>query len=53
MKKKGDTTKKQNTKQKAWNYIIPVCYLQIKLGAVYRHGIVDIFSNLIPILKGK
>lgn len=31
---------------------IPVCYLQIKLGAIYRHGIVGIFSNLIPIIKG-
>lgn len=31
---------------------IPVCYLQIKLGAVYRQGIVGIFGNLIPILKG-
>ncbi|XP_076104986.1 sodium- and chloride-dependent GABA transporter 2-like [Mytilus galloprovincialis] len=31
---------------------IPICYLQIKLGAIYRHGIVGIFSNLIPFLKG-
>jgi len=32
---------------------IPVCYVQIKLGAVYRRGIVGIFSHLVPILKGK
>ncbi|OWF55038.1 sodium- and chloride-dependent transporter XTRP3-like [Mizuhopecten yessoensis] len=31
---------------------IPVCYVQIKLGAIYRRGIVGIFSHLIPILKG-
>ncbi|KAK3095529.1 hypothetical protein FSP39_015717 [Pinctada imbricata] len=31
---------------------IPVCYVQIKLGAVYRRGIVGTFSHLLPILKG-
>ncbi|XP_060076937.1 sodium-dependent neutral amino acid transporter B(0)AT1-like [Ylistrum balloti] len=31
---------------------IPVCYVQIKLGAIYRRGIVGIFSHLVPILKG-
>lgn len=32
---------------------IPVCYVQIKLGALFKRGIVGIFSILIPILKGK
>ncbi|KAL5015977.1 hypothetical protein ScPMuIL_005566 [Solemya velum] len=31
---------------------IPVCYVQLKLGAIYQRGIVGIFSHLIPILKG-
>lgn len=31
---------------------IPICYVQIKLGALFKRGIVGIFSILIPILKG-
>ncbi|RUS91937.1 hypothetical protein EGW08_000339, partial [Elysia chlorotica] len=31
---------------------LPVCYVQIKLGAMYRRGLVGIFSHLVPILKG-
>ncbi|KAL3864343.1 hypothetical protein ACJMK2_006034 [Sinanodonta woodiana] len=31
---------------------IPVCYVQLKLGAFYKRGIVGIFSFLVPILKG-
>ena len=32
---------------------IPVAYVQIKLGALFKRGIVGIFSILVPILKGK
>jgi hypothetical protein len=32
---------------------IPICYVQIKLGALFKRGIVGIFSILVPILKGK
>lgn len=31
---------------------IPVCYVQIKLGALFKRGIFGIFSILLPILKG-
>ncbi|GFO11683.1 sodium-dependent serotonin transporter [Plakobranchus ocellatus] len=31
---------------------LPVCYVQIKLGAMYRRGMVGIFSHIVPILKG-
>ncbi|XP_052249189.1 sodium- and chloride-dependent taurine transporter-like [Dreissena polymorpha] len=31
---------------------IPVCYVQVKLGALFKRGIVGIFAILIPILKG-
>ena len=32
---------------------IPVCYVQIKLGALFKRGIVGMFGLLVPILKGK
>ncbi|KAL4231711.1 hypothetical protein ACF0H5_009287 [Mactra antiquata] len=31
---------------------IPVCYVQIKLGALFKRGIVGIFGILVPLLKG-
>lgn len=31
---------------------IPVCYVQMKLGALFKRGIVGIFSIVLPILKG-
>ncbi|CAL1526728.1 unnamed protein product [Lymnaea stagnalis] len=30
----------------------PICYVQIKLGALYKRGLVGIFSHLVPIYKG-
>ena len=31
---------------------IPVCYVQIKLGALFKRGVVGMFGILVPILKG-
>ncbi|XP_046562757.1 sodium- and chloride-dependent transporter XTRP3-like [Haliotis rubra] len=31
---------------------VPVCYVQLKLGALYKRGMLGIFSHLVPILKG-
>ncbi|XP_059148784.1 sodium-dependent neutral amino acid transporter B(0)AT3-like [Physella acuta] len=31
---------------------VPVCYVQIKLGALYKRGLIGIFTHLVPILKG-
>ncbi|XP_052773213.1 sodium- and chloride-dependent neutral and basic amino acid transporter B(0+)-like [Mya arenaria] len=31
---------------------IPVVYVQIKLGAIFKRGIVQIFSIILPVLKG-
>jgi len=32
---------------------IPVCYVQMKLGALFKRGIVGIFGIVLPILKGE
>ena len=32
---------------------LPVCYVQIKMGALYRRGIVATFAHIVPILKGR
>ncbi|XP_061169918.1 sodium- and chloride-dependent GABA transporter 1-like [Saccostrea echinata] len=34
------------------SFCVPVCYVQMKLGAIYRQNIFGIFSLLVPILKG-
>lgn len=31
---------------------VPVCYVQIKLGALFKRGILGIFGILVPVLKG-
>ena len=31
---------------------IPVCYVQIKLGALFKRGVVGMFGILVPIIKG-
>lgn len=34
------------------SFCVPICYVQIKLGAIYRQNILGIYSLLVPILKG-
>ncbi|XP_056004648.1 sodium-dependent serotonin transporter-like isoform X2 [Ostrea edulis] len=34
------------------SFCVPICYVQMKLGAIYRQNIFGIFSLLVPILKG-
>ncbi|KAK7009939.1 sodium-dependent serotonin transporter, partial [Biomphalaria glabrata] len=29
----------------------PLCYVQLKLGALYKRGIVGIFSQILPLYK--
>ncbi|XP_070212713.1 sodium- and chloride-dependent neutral and basic amino acid transporter B(0+)-like [Littorina saxatilis] len=31
---------------------VPVCYVQLKIGALYRRGVVATFAHIVPILKG-